>query len=94
MKLRCNGANITSLTRISTTTIPITITRSTQSKFYCYDCNSYWKACDNPIDVKSLIRNQIQCSGFCYVYRDTNLSNLVFYLIFISISLINVEKMS
>jgi hypothetical protein len=36
----------------------------------CFECNSLWTPCNNPIELNSLKQNRVKCSGSCYLYMN------------------------
>ncbi len=38
----------------------------------CFECNSLWTPCNNPIELNSLKQNRVKCSGSCYLYMNFN----------------------
>ena len=53
------------LTQTSSTTTTTTTTTTT-SILYCYECNSNWAACADPINLASVAGNKVACSGSCF----------------------------
>jgi hypothetical protein len=42
------------------------MTTTTTSILYCYECNSNWAACADPINLASVAGNKVACSGSCF----------------------------
>ena len=38
----------------------------------CFECNSLWAPCNNPIELNSLKQNRVRCAGSCYQYMNSN----------------------
>lgn len=46
------------------------------ARIQCYDCNSYWKACDYPLNKTALQKNKVDCNDSCYSYRSRDGGNI------------------
>ncbi len=45
---------------------------SSLESVYCYECNSNWAACTEPLNTAQLQYNLVPCSGSCFVYTNPN----------------------
>ena len=70
MKKTSTTASIKPTTKILKKTLPISTSTKQEKSFYplfCYDCNSNWPACADPVNLNAIKYNKKPCrNGSCY----------------------------